>query len=92
MSSKKTIHGDGSNCFKAGKTNEGLTTVRKIFDEGFRQTLDLPIFEHCSVEQSCNKQIFEAFALYLKTMKKKNGDPYACKSLLQYFSGFKNLV
>jgi len=83
---------DGGNIYKSQKTNEGFETVRKIFDSDFRTAADLPPFADCTVDQLCNFTVFENFAKHLKTMKQKNGDSYAPKTLTQYFSGFKNMV
>ena len=83
---------DGGNIYKSQKTNEGFETVRKIFDGDFRKVVDLPPFADCTVDQLCNFTVFENFAKHLKTMKQKNGESYAPKSLTQYFSGFKNMV
>jgi len=90
--STTTNYGDGGDFFKSQKTNEGFDSVRKIFDGSFSQAFGLPAFVNCTSNQLCDLKVFEDFAKHIKSMKQRNGDRYAPKTLAQYFSGFKNMV
>jgi len=89
--SSNTNKCDGGHFFKSQKTNEGFDSIRKISDGSFWQAFGLPAFVNCSVDQLCDIKVFENFAKHIKSMKQKNGDQYAPKTLTQYFSGFKNI-